>query len=46
MSVALFNFVKVMKNVREWALPSLKVINKSGDIAEKNLVIRTNAYVT
>ena len=46
MSVHLFNFVEVMKDVREGVLSSYKVFKKFGGIVEKNFVIRTNAFVT
>ena len=45
MSVDLFNFVEIMKDVREGALSSYKLLKKSGGIVEKNFVIRSNAFV-
>ena len=46
MSVDLFIFVEVMKDVREGVLSSQKVPKMFGGIVGKNFVIRTNAFVT
>ena len=46
MSVYLFSFVEMMKDVREGALSSWKVFKKFCGIVDKNFVIRTNAFAT
>ena len=46
MSVDLFIFVEVMKDVIEGVLSSRKVFKKFGGTVEKKIFIRTNALVT
>ena len=45
-SVDLFDFVEVTKDVREGVSSSYRLFKKIGAIVNKNFVIRTNAFAT